>query len=148
MPNLPRSPAQRAATARQLIPGSAGGRSRLVAPEPRPLASASLPPTIPYLIFSQADEDVTVAESGDYELRAGGPLGVWIAKLRVAGTSTTTVQVKQNSVVIGTVNLTTGLTRAELDLSAVLGEVEDNLRINITAAGTDAKKLNVLAPIR
>lgn len=131
-----------------MIPGSAGGRSRLVSPEPRPLEYApTLAPTIPYLVFSQVDEDVTVAEGGDYELRVGGPLGIWIAKLRVAGSTTTTVEVKQNGTVVGTVNLASTVTRAELDLSAVLGEVEDNLRINITAAGTGAKKFNFLAPI-
>lgn len=132
-----------------MTPGAAGGRSHLVAPAPRQFVTTpQLPPTIPYMPFSQADEDVTLAESGEYELQVGGPLGIWIAKLRVAGTTTTTTVVKQNGTIIGTVNLTSGLTRAELDLSDVLGEVGDNLRAAITLAGTGAKKWVLLAPIR
>jgi hypothetical protein len=100
--------------------------------------------------FSNGDENTapTVAESGVYELRASDYLGVWIARLKVSGSSTTTVLVKQNGTTIGTFSLTSGLTRLELDLSAEFGEAGDDMTCETTAVGTGAKGLTILAPIK
>lgn len=149
MGQLPRTRAQRAATIDRMTPGADGGRSRMVAPEPRPSTIApQLPPTIPYLAFGQADDEVTVAESGVYILQAGGALGVWIATLREAGTTTTSADVELNGVVVGTVNLLTGEDEKEFDLSDVLGQIGDRVSMAVTAAGTGARKFTLLAPIQ
>lgn len=131
-------------------PGAGSGRTAVVSPEPRPLARLQLDDVTAYMPFSNGDQDTTptVAESGVYELRTSNYLGVWIARLKVAGLTTTTVLVKQNGSTIGTFSLTSGLTRLELDLSAVFGETGDDMTCETTAVGTDAKGLTVLAPIK
>lgn len=149
MAQLPRSLTQRTATSHRLTTGSDGGRSRLVAPEPRPpVIAPQLPPTVPYLAFGQADDAVTVADGGVYKLQVGGPLGVWWATLREAGTTTTSADVELNGLVVGSVSLLSGEDEKELDLSDVLGQIGDRVSVVITLAGTDARKFTMLAPIR
>lgn len=146
MARLPRSTAERTSNIRQLIPGAAAGLTRVIAPPSRPYLDLGTVDVPPYMPFSR--ETVRVSESGAYELRFGGPLGVWIMKLRVAGSSTTTVDVKQNGVVLDSLSLASGETRAELDLSSYQGAPGDDMNVECTLAGSGAEGLVILAPIR
>jgi hypothetical protein len=133
-----------------MTPGAGGGYTALVAPEPRPLAVLQLDDIPPYVTFSNGDKNTapTVAESGVYELQASDFLGVWVARLKVAGTTNTVVDVLLEDVVLDTVTLGSGVTRAELDLSSYFGEAGEAVTVETTAVGTGARGLTMLAPIK
>lgn len=133
-----------------MTPGVGSGRTAVVSPEPRPLPRLQLDEVPAYMPFSNGDKDTapTVVESGVYELRTSNYLGVWVARLAVAGTSSTTVDVKLDGVVLDTFTLGSGATRDELDLSAYFGETAQDVTVETTAVGTGAKGLTILAPIK
>lgn len=146
-----RSPVERTLIAQRMTPGAAGGKVAMVAPVPTfpvPLKTAPML-SQPYMPFSYGNSTVapTVSESGKYELNVAGPLGIWIAKLSTAGSSTTTATVKQNGTVVGTINLASTVTRNTVDLSSILGSVGDDITVACTAVGTGALGLIVLGPI-
>lgn len=152
MPKVPRSPFQRQVTVqRTMSRNAAGGRTSLVAPPPPPPPPLEPLPErpVPYLPFSYGNFDtaVAVSESSSYTLRRSGPLGVWVATLEAAGSSSTTVDVKLEGVVLDTVTLASTDTYEELDLTGEWGSAGERLRVEVTAAGTGAEGLVVLAPI-
>lgn len=129
-------------------PGMTSGRSGLPRSSTKPPAPTPTP-VVPFYTFHYGNKDtaVAVAESGSYRLRRSGPLGIWFITLETAGSSTTTVVVKRNGSTVGTENLVSTDDYEELDLSAVNGEIGDKISVAITAAGTGAEGLVVLAPI-
>jgi len=154
MGKLPPSFVQRQVTlGRSMLPGAASGRTSLVTPEPRPLPALSTVGVdntpIPYVPYTYGNKTtaVAVAESGEYELQFDQPLGIWIARLRTAGTTNTVVAIYLEGVSVGTITLGNAEARDVVDLSAVIGLTEEGVAVGVTTAGTGAKGLVVLGPI-
>lgn len=107
----------------------------------RPSIQDDIPFTLPGPIIA--------SESPRYYPPNGGSLVRVFASLGTVGTSTTTVRIKKNGVVIDSFNLTSGVDTA----SAYLGDVNlagdsDYITVAVTLAGTGARDLDVQLRIK
>lgn len=95
------------------------------------------------IIFSYAGVLAT-GESPPAKLRYGGFLATLAVGLGTAGSSSTTLQIKQNATVVATVTIP----GTSADYSADIGvrvNAEDRLSINISSAGTGAANMTAAA---
>lgn len=95
------------------------------------------------IIFSYAGA-LTVAESPPAKLRYGGFLVTLAVAFGTAGSTSTTLEVKRNGAVIGTVVVPSSTTDYSGEIAArVVGE--DRITIEITTAGTGAADMTAAA---
>lgn len=137
---------QRLAThARRMAPGSLSGRSEVSSPvrrgpgvlTPVHRSSLEIPP------FSPIAEAVAVSASRKWFARVPYQLVQVLASLLVAGTTTTTIEVRKNGVAVATLSLLSGEVGPKtVDLLSDFG-VADALTVAVTAAGTGASGLVV-----
>lgn len=115
MSQLPRSPVQRAALARQLTPGHGGGRSAIVAPEPRPLRTLRTAPTDELVPIANAGAMAT-GRSTPYYVRRDRRVRVVLIAARTAGSGDSTFQLRVGGTLTGDViTLPSGDNTVEVD---------------------------------
>lgn len=136
--------------ARQMSPGTLGGRIRSATPVAAPTAAPQRArQSVPHVPFSSGDKDTAplIGESGDYRLRYNQFLGTWYATLKTTGTTNTVGHVRVNDANIATFTLGNGVKEVSIDLTAVYAYEGDYVSVDCTAAGTGAKGLVVTGPI-
>jgi hypothetical protein len=145
-----RSVQERLIVAQRMTPGVAGGRSVVVAPQPKDpprLDWMALPP--PFLKFN-LNGAVSVSVSDEDPMGAAGKLILVAARLKTAGSTTTTAVLKHTTAdgvttsSVATFSFTSGnktsTTTPSVGFSFVAG---DYWWVDVTAAGADAEGLVV-----
>lgn len=139
-------PQRVAGSIESMIPGTVGGRVANASPvrrsvdAERPSGAASRPS----VVFSLPGS-VAASTSGPWVADAGTTLVSVRALLGTAGSSSTTVVVKVNGTSVGTVTLASGDTSERADINAALVADTDVVTMAVTAAGTGAADLTVIA---
>lgn len=85
-----------------------------------------------------------VAASPPYRYRLGGIVTSIVALLGTAGTTTTTVKVYRNGIIITTLTMAAGITSTSVNIAEAFGAGFDLLTVGITGAGAGAADLTVL----
>lgn len=154
---LPRSFQQRQAIARRwMTPGSAGGRSNLVAAEGHPLVPLTVVQTVDEVAEFSSYDAVALTTSGSEPTFVvgqhgghGGLIDEGTLFLRTAGSTSTVLTVYVNNVSIGTVTYASGDTTPQTDaLTPTWVAPGDRVSVRVTTAGTGAKGLSAFVPIK
>lgn len=81
--------------------------------------------------------------SPKYYVRDGGLVTSVLCSLGTAGSTSTTVQIKRDGVVVRTITLAAGVTVARAVPQVPLGADQEALTVTVSAAGTGARDLTV-----
>jgi hypothetical protein len=101
----------------------------------------------PEIVFSYAGP-LAVGESPTWTRREAGRIIEVVARLRVAGTTATTILIKKNNVTVLTVNLPAGQLHVEITCSIFFAPDQDVLHDVISVVGTGATDLTVMHRFR
>jgi len=86
---------------------------------------------------------VTTSESPNFYLRDGGYVTAMVCSLQTAGTTTTTVVLKQDGATVATATLASGVTFSRITPRARYGADTEAMSVAVSGAGTGAKDLSV-----